>query len=223
MRRPQPAPHFQQYRTGAIWPPLIFVVVGMADLPPPFTPYLVILGENATGGRYFASAFSETEAEAAELAAGQMGLHVLRVVGDELLAHAADLPRGKIFSSGKGFVPLASRERVAALMALAEAAGTLSKPPKPADAAGGADEGKAEALPPAPTNTPASWDAITVGSAVLMREEGEQEGWYDAVVIEAASADPDAELSLRYIEFADYPTQTRRRGELALLPPHTTT
>jgi len=204
----------------------------MADLPERFTPHLIVLGSNSTG-RFFGSAFPEAEAEAAERAAGQMDLHVIRVQGDELTALAADLPRGKVFAaSGNAFVPLAARTKVEQLMALGEAAGTLSKPPKPEPATALAESGT-EATGEAPvaeggadelahSNVPSSWAAITLRSLVLMRETGEQEGWYDAVVTEVASVDdPDSPLTLRYVEFQNYPAQTRRREELALLPPQT--
>lgn len=202
----------------------------MADLPEPMKPYLIIIGVNATG-KAFGSMFSEAEAELAERAAGQMDMEVIRVEGDELAALAADLPRGKLFEkSGNAFVPLMAMAKYERLKTLAEAAGTLSKPPRPesattlpdgaAEGAGDATGGGGEGNKLAYSNVPSSWQAITLGSLVLMREEGEQEGWYDAVVTGVASAeDPDAQLTLRYVEFIDYPAQVRRRTELALLPP----
>ncbi len=77
--------------------------------PEPFTPYLVVLSSNATG-RSFGSVFAEAGAELALRAAGQMDLHAIRVVGEDLAALAAGLPRGKVFEkSGNAFVPLAAR------------------------------------------------------------------------------------------------------------------
>lgn len=204
----------------------------MAELPEPFTPYLIVLGSNASG-RYFGSAFPEAEADAAERAAGQMDLHVVRVHGDELTALAADLPRGKVFpASGNAFVPLCAKARVEKLMALGEAAGTLSKPPKPepatrpadhgGQATGDAADGGGAALPE--HYLPTSWADLRVGALVLVAD-GEDQGWWEAVVVEVANEDDYDQtlLSLRFTGFPTYPVQVRRRAEVALLPPRPAT
>ncbi len=56
-----------------------------------------------------ASAFTASEAELAVKAAGLMGMQVLRPETDDQRALAAKLPRGRIFASGKGFVPFSLR------------------------------------------------------------------------------------------------------------------
>lgn len=202
----------------------------MADLPEPFTPYLIILGSNSTG-RFFGSAFPQDEAEAAERAAGQMDLQVIRVEGDELTALAADLPRGKLFASGNAFVPLASRTKVEKLMGLAEAAGTLSKPPKPEPATASPDgsEGAGEAANGqggvSPQHyLPTSWADLRVGALVLC-SEGDHEGWWEAVVIEVGNQDDfeEANFTLSFRDFPGYAQQVRRRTEIALLPPRPAT
>ena len=199
----------------------------MAELPEPFMPYLIVLGSNATG-RYFGSVFTEAEAELATRAAGQMDLYAIRVVGEDLAALAADLPRGKVFEkSGNAFVPLAARAKVEKLMGLGEAAGTLSKPPKPEPATTPADhggegtgeaaDGGGEASHP---HRPTHWGEIQVGSLCLC-SEGEHEGWWEAVVVEIANEDDfeEARFTLSFRDFPGYERQVRRRAELALLPP----
>jgi hypothetical protein len=192
----------------------------------PFTPHLIVLGSNATG-RYFGSVFAEAEAQLALRAAGQMDLHTIRVVGEDLAALAADLPRGKVFEkSGNAFVPLAARAKVEKLMALGEAAGTLITPPKPepattpagnaSEGAGEAADGQVEALP----YLPSSWADLRLGALVLC-SEGEHEGWWEAVVVEIANEDDfeEARFTLSFRDFPGYERQVRRRAELALLPP----
>jgi hypothetical protein len=52
-----------------------------------------------------ASAFDQSKAELAVKAAGLMGMHTLRVETDEQRAIAIKVPKGRVFASGKAFVP----------------------------------------------------------------------------------------------------------------------
>ena len=69
---------------------------------------VVVFGRD-DAGRPHASAFDATTAELAEKAAGLMGMRVLRLETDEQRALAAKLPRGRVFESGRAFVPFVKR------------------------------------------------------------------------------------------------------------------
>jgi hypothetical protein len=68
------------------------------------TPALVVFGLDDTK-RPHASAFGARQAELAEKAAGLMGMTALRLATAEQKALAAKLPRGRVFASGRAFVP----------------------------------------------------------------------------------------------------------------------
>ncbi len=60
-------------------------------------------------GKPHASWFGEQQADAAAVAADLMGFAVIDITSEELTAIAAKLPRGKLFESGKAFVPFVKR------------------------------------------------------------------------------------------------------------------
>src|SRR3954449_1469126 len=83
-------------------------------------PIIVVLGIDIDG-RAHASRFDERDAPFVLRAAEMMGFHVVRVPpdNDELHAVAEKLPLGKIFATGRAFVPFVSRsalDRIAALV-----------------------------------------------------------------------------------------------------------
>ena len=77
------------------------------------------------GGKPHASRFEASEAELAEKAARLMGMHVLRPETDEGRALAARLPRGRVFASGRGFVPFVKAGLYEALAAQAGVSGAM--------------------------------------------------------------------------------------------------
>ena len=121
---------------------------------------LVVFGRDEAGKPH-ASAFDSSEADLAEKAAGLMGMHVLRVETDEQRDLAAKLPRGRVFASGRAFVPFVKAGLYEALAALVQ---------------------------PENEQAPPSWEAITLGSVVLATT-GPMDGWYEAVVIQAKGED----------------------------------
>ncbi|MCP2158363.1 MULTISPECIES: hypothetical protein [unclassified Agrobacterium] len=56
------------------------------------------------------SFFPATDSRAAEKAAELLGMVTLKVEGDELRAFLGRLPQGKLFDSGKAFVPFVKQE-----------------------------------------------------------------------------------------------------------------
>ncbi len=67
-------------------------------------PALVVFGRDATGKPH-ASSFSKSEADLARKAAELMGLRLLPVQADTEQALAAKVPRGRVFATGRAFVP----------------------------------------------------------------------------------------------------------------------
>jgi hypothetical protein len=67
-------------------------------------PALVVFGRDATGKPH-ASAFTQSEAYLATKAAELMGLRLLPVRTDTERSLAAKVPRGRVFATGRAFVP----------------------------------------------------------------------------------------------------------------------
>jgi hypothetical protein len=140
---------------------------------------------------------------------------------------ATGLPQGRLFESGKAFVPFCSARMFADLLA---AAGLPDVPPVRA-------AGKAAEAPPAPTGSSGSggaaggaggaakppgdaaaadpWASITLGSVVLAKGDDE-DGYYAAKVI-ATKADQG--FVLTWVDYPDLLEFTRHRHDLGLLRP----
>jgi hypothetical protein len=103
-----------------------------------------------------AATFPAHQVDLANRAAGLMQLRVLKIDSPELAQFAAQLPVGKIYASGHGFVPLVRTATFDQLLQFADPA-------------------------PAP-GLPATWDDIDVGHLVIARDEAAG-GWWEAIVI----------------------------------------
>jgi hypothetical protein len=147
-----------------------------------------------------------------------MAFHVVRVPSDnsELHAIAKGLPLGKIFATGRAFVPFVSRSAFDKLATLVEGGVTIE-----ARAAAGvapvyplADIFTTEAVNTADT----LWAKIEVGTVVLAAQpEVWGPGWWEGIVV---SIDGD-NLTLRWMEIpAEEPFQASRR-DVALRHPST--
>jgi hypothetical protein len=156
-----------------------------------------------------ASWFDETDAPLAEKAAGLMGMKILRLTSDEQRGLAGKLPKGRVFGSGKCFVPFTNKNLYSQL----EAIGGEEPPVDPAVVQAALDDEPAGEAALSPVAS--SWAAITVGSVVLVTE-GHMEGWFEAVV---TAAKPNNLFELRWRDWPDEPVLVRKRGQLGLLPP----
>src|SRR3954468_14378380 len=92
----------------------------------PPTAALIVFGRDATGKAH-ASWFSEAEAALAEKAADLMGMRMLKVRTDEHRAMAAQLPRGRVFATGRAFVPFVKSALFLQLQSAAQAASDASR------------------------------------------------------------------------------------------------
>lgn len=181
-------------------------------------PALILLGRDDTNKAHGAW-FDGTEAAAATAAAQLMGLMALPVANDEIRALADRLPHGKIFGSGKAFVPFTKQALYDALiihvpvaeqvrpLRLVKASAEGDAPPadQPNDA-----KGKAEAV-----TMPSDWSKIIPGSIVLVTED-RMEGWFEAVVV---ASKPNDSFECRWLHYPDLPNVLRQRVHLALLHP----
>lgn len=207
-------------------------------------PALVVLGRDDRG-RPHASWFDETEVKAATAAARVMGMAALAVSGEAQMVLANRLPHGRLFASGKAFVPFVKEETFEALAThlpegAFEAAGDDATDAKADEAGSGdTDDGDAgedeigsegdeetgesagngdggEAEATRPEgHRPADWSRIAVGSLVLATEGGD-DGWYESIVESVRKGDV---MLLRWRDWPDLPRFTRKRHQLGLLPP----
>jgi len=159
-------------------------------------PIIVVLGIDVDHKPH-ASRFEERDAPFVQRAAELMGFHVIRIGPDnELHTVAAGLPLGKIFATGRAFVPFVSRATFDKLTSLVEGGAAI-------EARSAAEPGPvyqmAEMVTADAINTANElWAKIEVGTIVLAAADPEIYGpsWWEAVVV---AIDGD-DLTLRWME-----------------------
>ena len=144
-------------------------------------PIIVVLGIDIDNKPH-ASRFDERNAPFVLRAAEMMGFHVIRVPPENAELHqiAAKLPLGKIFATGRAFVPFVSRSALDQLATLVDGGVTVE-----ARAAAGV----APVLPVADMYTTeavntadALWSKIEVGTMVLATQPDVYgPGWWEAL------------------------------------------
>ncbi|MER8639321.1 hypothetical protein [Mesorhizobium sp. M1365] len=187
------------------------------------SPAVIVLGLD-DGGKAHASWFGDNDTGLAEKAAGMMGMAALPVDADDLRQLAGRLPRGKVFESGRAFVPFVKRDLYEAIATHLPAGYKFpvrvadDRPPaaksKNANATGAPESGPKRPEPSRPTD----WTKIEVGSLVLATE-GAYEGWFEAQVVKIS---PEGVYTLRWRDWLDMPVFTRRLIHIALLHPEHT-
>lgn len=161
--------------------------------------------------RSHASQFATDDAELIERAAAAMAMRTLRIALNEHEALLKALPQGRLFGSGKAFVPFVKEATYEQIVALAKQLGqyVAELPPRPLLPA---TKDKAKVV----VHHPAHWSDIQVGSLVLASEgNSDTDGWFEAKVV-AVTAD-----DLFSLEWRDWPDEdgfVRHRQHLALLP-----
>lgn len=193
------------------------------DIAPATGPAIIVLGRD-DAAKAHASYFTADQTMSARAAAAAMGMMVLAITTDEQRALADQLPAGKIFASGKAFVPFvksAVYDQLISMVPLKDQVRPL-RLVKP-DEANGEGKGGAGAPTPSPAaNTgktppltmPADWSGIVIGSVVLA-DEGLDAGWWAAVVTNIAQ-------NVITLLWRDYPEQgsiVRPITQLALMHP----
>ncbi|RWP13964.1 MAG: hypothetical protein EOR00_24300 [Mesorhizobium sp.] len=187
-------------------------------------PALIVLGLD-DGGKAHASWFGQGETDLAEKAAVMMGMAALPASTDELRDLAGKLPQGRVFASGKAFVPFvkaAMFDKIATHLPSsykwpARAAKPAAEKPKPGKKASGTGAQEGGPKRPEPSR-PTDWTKIEVGSLVLATE-GAYQGWFEAQVVRIST---DGVYSLRWRDWLDVPVFTRKLIHIALLHPEHT-
>lgn len=185
-------------------------------------PALIVLGRD-NAAKAHASVFTADQILQARAAAAAMGMMVLPILTDEQRALAYRLPAGKIFSSGRAFVPFvkgALYDQLIAHVPLKDEVRPLrlvKQEDAPSEAEGGATgpDASPEARPDKspPLSMPADWSGIAVGSVVLANESPD-EGWWAAVVTNIEGH----LVNLRWRDY-DQSSVVRPITELALMHP----
>jgi hypothetical protein len=142
---------------------------------------------------------------------GLVGVHPASPAFAEI---ALKLPAGRLYASGKAFIPNIRRDVVGELNAILSSAGETSQqhrsspPIERAEAAG--------SEPPIASGLPRSWDSIEVGQVVLAEEDGANEGYWACVVVKRE----DDILTLRLRDFPKQRQQyIRHVAQVALIYP----
>ncbi|MBM2711067.1 hypothetical protein JQK88_07355 [Mesorhizobium caraganae] len=171
-----------------------------------------------------ASVFLLPEVEAAESAARLMGMHSHRVEPGEAPEIVMRLPAGKLFDSGKAFVPFVKGElytRIAALAGVADERDSGSGDDKAADSPENASAGSPEAVTGhggADGGGGASgdlWARLAVGDMVLA-SEGPDEGYFEARIMKAKAK---GIFTLKFRDYPDAPQIDRSYYQLGLIHP----
>jgi hypothetical protein len=153
--------------------------------------------------------FGKEHATLATKAATQLQLKVLASNDPKVAEIAARLPVGRVHATGRTFVPFIRHDLYDKLLAAAaDGNGHPTRPPNGSSGASGSTPGGS-----AP-HLPRNWREIGVGDLVVA-QEGPEEGWYEAIVVEGAGD----MLTLRW---RDYPRErrvVRHRLRLGLLYP----
>ena len=172
---------------------------------------IIILGRD-DNRRAHASFFPATDTRPAQKAAELMGMAALKVENDEVRSLLTRLPQGKLFDSGKAFVPFVKQGLYDEIAAhLSDEERQRLEQPRAAP-----ETPPAEVVHPVrPKNMPESFDKIVVGSLVLAIDEP-LEGWFEANVVELKGG---GSLRLQWRDYLDLPQFTRRIDQVALIHP----
>lgn len=178
-------------------------------------PIVVVIGVD-TEGKSHASRFTDGDMTLVARAAELMGFHIVRVPTEQAELHgvAERLPVGKIFASGRAFVPFVARLTFDKLAALVDGGVTSRER---------SEAGESPAYPQAAMFTAdtlntadALWAKIEVGSIVLAAQPDTYgPGWWESVVV---SVNGDA-LTLRWLDGEGEPEFQASRRDVGLRHP----
>ncbi|RUY50203.1 hypothetical protein EN981_14480 [Mesorhizobium sp. M7A.F.Ca.CA.001.13.2.1] len=188
---------------------------------------MIVFGRDETRKPH-ASVFLLPEVEAAESAARLMGMHSHRVEPGEAPEIVMRLPAGKLFDSGKAFVPFVKSEvysRIAALAGVADERDGGPGDDKAADSPENASAGSPEAVAArgggdggggaAGGNDSDLWAKLAVGDMVLA-SEGPDEGSFEARIMKAKAK---GIFTLKFRDYPEAPQVDRSYYQLGLIHP----
>jgi hypothetical protein len=174
-------------------------------------PQAVILLGRDDKGKAHASFFPATDSHAAHKAADLMGMLALKVETDEVRGFLKKLPKGKLFDSGKAFVPFVKQDlyrEIAAHLPEEDRVKAEQVRVAPSSTDG-------EPLPVKPVSKPKDWDQVVVGSLVLVKD-GAGEPWYEATVL---SIKDDGTYRVRYRDYLEEPAFDCSIEDIGLIHP----
>jgi hypothetical protein len=177
-------------------------------------PILVVLGMG-TDEKWHASRFTESDETVVMRAAELMGFYVVRVTAEneELYGIAESLPLGKIFASGRAFVPFVRREAFYKLRALAEDGDIVQVQ---AVDAPGVQRSASMFTTDAINAADGLWSKIEIGTVVLAAHPDVYgPGWWESVVVAVAGDD----LTLRWVDDPTEPSFQLSRRDVGLRHP----
>ena len=141
---------------------------------------------------------------------GMVGVHPASPAFTEL---AMKLPAGRLYASGKAFIPNVRRDAVKELNAILGSAGDTSQQHRPPTTNG---EPQGSSISTIASGLPRSWESIEVGQVVLAEEDGVNEGYWACVVVKR-------EADILTLRLRDYPKQkqqyVRHVAQVALIYP----
>jgi hypothetical protein len=190
-----------------------------------FVPALIVFGIDEAGKPH-ASVFDFKEIDAARTAAELMGMRDFALELGEHREIIDLLPPGRVFGSGKAFVPFVKADLYDRIAALAgppdegdEGSGQADGPDAPETAPTGSPEAataiETAAQPTAPAATD-PWAELKVGSIVLA-SAATDDGFWEARVTKVKAK------GIFTLKFCDYPTEPaidRQIRQLGLLHPN---
>jgi hypothetical protein len=168
---------------------------------------LIVLGRDEAG-KPRAARFPAGHDNLVSKAAKAMNLAVCKAEGATVAELAKKLPSGRLYATGRGFVPPVGRRLYGTLVEQLKLAG--QPVPNEAEQPNGDQPGAAQAAP----GLPSSWDDVAVGHLVIA-QESLGDGWWEAIVL---ARDGDM-LTLKWRDYPWQPNVLRHAGSVALLKP----
>ncbi len=168
-------------------------------------PDLIVLGRDEAG-KPRAARFPAGHDNLVAKAAKAMNLTVCTAVGEDVAELAKKLPSGRLYSTGRGFVPSVGRSLYGKIVEQLKLAG--QPVPDEAELPNGGGSGAAQAAPGLPT----SWDNIAVGHLVIAYDSVNY-GWWEAIVL---ARDGDM-LTLKWRDYPEQANVRRHLGTVALI------
>lgn len=143
-------------------------------------------------------------------AAAQMKLTSVHPASPAVTEIGMKLPVGRLYASGKAFVPPIRRDLLTKLKAALDAPGDASQVNQPAPAP---ENAKASGVVAA--GLPRTWESIAVGQLVLVEDDDPGFGWWPCLVTKRE----DQVLTLQLRDYPDKGTYVRHIAQVGLVNP----
>ncbi|MCP3441989.1 hypothetical protein [Bradyrhizobium sp. CCGUVB14] len=145
-----------------------------------------------------------------------LGLGAVVKASTEFGQVAQKLPAGRLYASGKAFIPAIKETLLTELMTILRKPGDASEAYKLENRPQKNDSGDplVRCRSPITSGLPRNWEEVDVGHMVLAHE-GYEDGWWEAVVVKREN---DI-LTLRYRDSPKLPTFVRHLNTVALVNP----